>query len=77
MSSLPVWVTKWWDVANDRRQRLIVKKHMGKRGLTKAQDAELIMLQKVAEAIMTYACPIDFKRLERLEKLVEKIQKAK
>ena len=51
--NLPPWVSDWWSVANDRRQRLIVKKHTG--SLTKRQEEELVLLQKVAEAILEYS----------------------
>lgn len=47
---------RWWHLANDRRQRLIVKKHKGG-GLTKDQEEELVMLQKVAEAVIDYGSP--------------------
>lgn len=57
MASAPIHVRKWWDVANDRRQRLIVKKHQGGR-LSKAQAVELEMLQAVADLmISTYSPP--------------------
>lgn len=49
-------ISKWWDVANDRRQRLILAKHMGK-PMTTDQERELEMLQKVAEAMVDYASP--------------------
>lgn len=44
-------IDKWWAIANDRRQRLIVRKHK-KNDLTPLQDKELVMLQKVADAIL-------------------------
>jgi hypothetical protein len=52
MNNLPSHIRKWWDVANDRRQRLIVKSHG--EGLSLEQDNELALLQKVAEEIMEY-----------------------
>ena len=53
MKNLPLHVRKWWDIANDRRQRLIVGKYQGA-GLSRAQQNELSLLQKVAEEIMEY-----------------------
>lgn len=55
--TLAYHIRKWWDVANDRRQRLIVKKWQGG-GITKAQEGELAMLQEVAGAIMNYSGPL-------------------
>ena len=46
------WIKKWWDIANDRRQRLIVEKHT--KGLSEPNAAELVMLQKVADLILEY-----------------------
>jgi hypothetical protein len=57
MTSCPGHIRKWWDVANDRRQRLIVKKYQGG-GLSEAQAVELGMLQTIAELmISTYSPP--------------------
>lgn len=50
-------ISKWWDIANDRRQRLIFAKYRGKKRLTKEQERELEMLQKVADAILEFASP--------------------
>lgn len=65
-------VAKWWDIANERRARLILKKHL-KGDLTKRQEAELMMLQGVAELFINYAAPTDFSRLEELEKKVHRL----
>lgn len=51
--NLPPWSEHWWAKANDRRQRLIAKKHRGG-GLTPLQERELEMLQKVADAVLDY-----------------------
>lgn len=70
MGSLPVWVRKWWDIANDRRGNLIKKKHLGG-GLTPDQEKELTMLQSVADAIISYgAAPL--KLPTELDKILEK-----
>lgn len=72
-------VAKWWDIANERRFRLINKKHLGS-GLTLRQEAEYHLLQGVAELFISYAAPTDFSYLEALERKVkrlsEKIAKA-
>jgi len=54
--TLSPWISKWWDIANDRRQNLILQKHQGG-GISEDQEQELEMLQKVAEAIMEFASP--------------------
>lgn len=46
----------WWDGANDRRQTLIVKKHEGG-GLDIREEAELLVLNGVAEAILCAITP--------------------
>ena len=53
MKKLSLQVRKWWDVANERRQRLIVRKYQGA-GLSRAQQNELFLLEKVAEEILEY-----------------------
>jgi hypothetical protein len=53
---LSPWISRWWDIANERRQNLIIQKHQGK-GLSKDQEQELEMLQKVAEALMEFGSP--------------------
>jgi len=63
MKILPLHILKWWDVANDRRQRLINRKYNGE-GITDAQEGELKMLQGVAELIMEYASPGRLKKLD-------------
>lgn len=70
--NLPRHICKWWDLANDRRQRLILKKHMGG-GLSDDQELELVLLQGLAELIMSYASPIDFRPLEALEKKAHRL----
>ena len=71
---LPKHIKKWWDIANVRRSRLIYKKHMGVgRKITQAQEAEFIMLQKVAEAVMEYISPIDLTPLEDKVKKAERL----
>jgi hypothetical protein len=73
MTSTPVHVRKWWDVANDRRQRLIVKKHQGG-GLTEAQENEYKMLQAIADLmISTYAASPRFHEPQegKIAKVVE------
>ena len=47
-------ISRWWNIANDRRQKLIVQKHTGKNKLTASQEREYELLQKVAEAISDY-----------------------
>jgi hypothetical protein len=54
---LSPWISRWWDIANDRRQSLILQKHQKGPPLTKIQEQELEMLQKVAEAIMELGSP--------------------
>ena len=49
---LEPWIRKWWTVANERRYRLIVKKH--KQSLTPAEIREYELLQEVADAILSY-----------------------
>lgn len=72
MKTLPPWIVKWWDVANDRRGRLIVKKHQGV-GLTKAQEEELVLLQQVADAIITYVSPArEPKSIKAMDKMIAK-----
>ena len=46
----------WWDVANDRRQTLILKKHQGG-GLDAREERELITLNNLAEAILSAITP--------------------
>lgn len=56
---------RWWSIANERRQRLIVKKHKGG-GLSEIQERELVLLQKVAEEIMSFdSWEILWRRLQR------------
>lgn len=70
MAGLPPWVTKWWDIANERRFRLIKKQHEGG-GLTPAQEKELRMLQSVCDAIMHFgAAPM--KSFAEIDKILEK-----
>jgi len=52
--TLPYHIRKWWDVANDRRQRLIVQKHKAGKGLSLLQENEYILLQAVAEKIIEW-----------------------
>jgi len=54
-------ISKWWDMANARRQRLIVQKHRG-RGLIPREEKELEMLQIVAEAIMNFGSAVFCRR---------------
>lgn len=65
-------IAKWWDVANERRARLIKKKHLGG-GLTKQQEAEYLLLQGISELVLNYAVPLDFTRLEELERKVHRL----
>jgi len=65
-------IRKWWDPANDRRQRLILKKYKGG-GLSDDQELELVLLQGIAEMIMSYASPVDFRPLEALERKVHRL----
>jgi len=54
--NLKPWIRRWWDVANDRRQRLILKQYrVG--GLSKEQENELKLLQGVADDIVRYTAP--------------------
>ena len=46
-----------WGSLNQERQKLIVKKHKGG-GLTKDEEDRLVMLQKIAEAVMNYVAPL-------------------
>lgn len=50
-------VRKWWDIANDRRGRLIAKKYNDPEGLTGEQAEELLMLQGVASAVLDFVSP--------------------
>lgn len=65
-------IRRWWGIANERRARLIVKKHMGG-GLSDRQELELALLQGVGELIMCHAAPIDFRPLEALERKVRRL----
>ena len=56
-------IRKWWDPANDRRQRLILKKYKGG-GLSDDQELELVLLQGIAEMIMEFT-PADIDRVGR------------
>lgn len=44
---------KWWDAANERRQRLILKKHGGE--LLSDEERELELLQQLADKILDNA----------------------
>lgn len=55
--TLPRAIARWWNVANERRLRLIRKKHRGS-GLTEAQKKELELLQAVADAMCSYSAPM-------------------
>jgi len=44
---------KWWEIANDRRQKLIVREHK-KGDLTFSQRRELEMLQKICNLVIEY-----------------------
>lgn len=68
-------VAKWWDIANERRFRLIKKEHLGS-GLTKKQEVELMLLQHVTDLFLSYAAPMDFSHLEALERKVARLSKA-
>ena len=46
----------WWEVANDRRQALIERRHL-KGGLTPDESQELDVLQGVAELIVDTFSP--------------------
>ena len=70
--TLEAHVSRWWDVANQRRQRLILQKHGGG-GLTKRQEAELVLLQGVADMVMSYASPLDFRPLEAMVRKAERL----
>lgn len=61
---LKTHISKWWDVANARRQRLIFQKHLGKK-ISAEQERELEMLQKVAEAIVEFYSPRMSNGIER------------
>ena len=50
---LEPWILKWWDIANGRRFKLILKKYNGG-GITERQEKELTMLQEVCGAVMNY-----------------------
>jgi uncharacterized lipoprotein YddW (UPF0748 family) len=73
---------KWWELANDRRQRLIYNKYQASAYFTKEQEEELAMLQGVAGLVSSYVMgdpdkwPIS-KALKKAERLLRKIQKAK
>lgn len=45
---------EWWDVPNDRRQQLILKKWKTNEGLTEAETLEYILLQKLADMVIDY-----------------------
>jgi hypothetical protein len=45
---------KWWDAANDRRQELILKKWETNDPMTDAEILELILLQDLAEQVLSY-----------------------
>lgn len=81
MTAVPVHVRKWWDIANDRRQRLIYNKYHATGGLTQEQAKELEMLQKVADLLISFTMgdveewPIS-KALRKAEALLRKIEKA-
>lgn len=49
---LEPWIRKWWDIANARRFRLIVKKH--KKSLNVDETRELELLEAVGDAILSY-----------------------
>lgn len=49
-------IRKWWDIANDRRQRLILKKHKGG-GLTDQQQREYDLLQAIGERLVDAVSP--------------------
>lgn len=59
--TLPRHVLKWWDIANDRRQKLINRNAI-KGGLTPRQKAEFKMLQNIADQVMTFAATAWCKR---------------
>jgi hypothetical protein len=65
-------ISRWWDLANERRQRLILKKYKGG-DLSKRQKAEFIMLQGIADVVMSYAAPIDFGPLKAITKKFERL----
>lgn len=54
---LKAHISEWWDIANARRQRLILTKHRSK-PLSEEQERELQMLQKVAEVIIDFYSPV-------------------
>jgi hypothetical protein len=68
---LSPWIKRWWDIANDRRQKLIVKQYK-RGGLTKKQEAELIMLQRVAEEIIDFVARPDRKVIRSMEEFEKK-----
>lgn len=78
--SLEPHIARWWDIANERRARLIKKKYIPGGGLDPRETAEYTLLQGVCELIMSYAAPIDFSHLDKMvkkaEKLAERISKA-
>jgi hypothetical protein len=47
---------EWWTLANDRRQLLIYRKHF-LNDLTLDEEAEITLLQKVAELIVDSVSP--------------------
>lgn len=57
----------WWDVANERRARLILKKYKAGQGLTLAEESEYRLLQAVAEEILNHG-----ERMERVKSSVSK-----
>lgn len=71
-------VLKWWDIANQRRGKLILKK-CGE-GLSQKEMAEFVLLQGVCSMVMSYHAPLDLRPLEKLaaqaERLAKRINKA-
>ena len=67
-------IARWWDIANERRGRLIFQKHM-KGGLSERQELEFALLQGVTELIMCYEAPVDLRPLEALERKVRRLSK--
>lgn len=56
---------RWWAIANDRRQTLVVREHK-KGDLSHSQKRELEMLQKVADLVLKYkpfCCTHDDRRV--------------
>jgi hypothetical protein len=72
--SLEPHVSRWWDVANARRGRLIEQKYKGG-GLSPRQEAEFTLLQGICGLVMNYAAPIDFSHLEKLTRQAERLAK--